>query len=391
MIASVLLLALAAAPVNLCSLCHSDVRVQFERGVHHREGIACASCHGGNPAATTVAEAHRGDFRGVPRRRDIPALCASCHDDVRRMRPYNLSTDQFALYRTSQHGILLAKGDEKVAVCTDCHGVHEIRAHTDPESSVFLKNIPKTCGRCHGDAALIARYRLPGNAYADYSESVHGHAFLEPGNTTAPDCSRCHGAHGATPPGVGDIDKVCGQCHATARAYFIEGPHKRAMDAAGLPECASCHDHHRVLHADLGLLDSVCSNCHAKDSKEAEVATSMKTLFTQASEELDRARAMVDRAAAIPLYVQDDRARLEEAHTALLEASPVMHSLSVTHVEQLTNRSRSIANEVELEISGKLEQRKWRRVGLLVFWFYLLLTVAVLLRFRHRAAAEVSG
>ncbi len=391
MIAGILLLALAAPPANLCSLCHSDVRVQFERGVHYREGVACTSCHGGNPAASTVAEAHRGDFRGVPRRRDVPALCASCHDDVARMRPYNLPADQYALYRTSRHGVLLAKGDERVAVCTDCHGVHEIRARADPASSVFPKNIPQTCGRCHGDPALIARYGLPGNAYLDYKESVHGRAFLEQGDAGAPECSRCHGAHGATPPGVGDIDKVCGQCHATARASFIEGPHKRAMDAAGLPECASCHDHHRVLPASMSLLDEACARCHAQNSPEQGVATSMKTLLTQASDEIDRARAMVEKAAAIPLYVLDDRARLEEARTALLESYPVMHSLSVPQVEHLTQRARSISNEVESEISGKLEQRKWRRVGLLVFWFYLLLTVAVLLRFRHKAAVGSAG
>ena len=120
-----------AAPV-LCAVCHSDVRVQFDRGVHHREGIACTSCHGGDPAASTVAGAHGKGFRGVPKRRDIPTLCASCHADVALMRPYNLPADQMALYRTSKHGLLLARGDERVAVCTDCHGVHDIRPRSDP-------------------------------------------------------------------------------------------------------------------------------------------------------------------------------------------------------------------------------------------------------------------
>ena len=54
------------------------------------------------------------------------------------------------------------------------------------------------------------------------------------------------------------------------------------------------------------------------------------------------------------------------------------------------NQSRTIARQVQSELNGKLEGRKWRQVGLLLFWFYLLLTVAILLRFRRRALAEAS-
>ncbi len=391
MIAAPILLAAAVAvpPASACAFCHPDVRVEFEQSVHRREGITCISCHDGNPQAATVAGAHSGNFRGVPARRAIPALCASCHADIARMRPYNLPTDQYALYLTSQHGLRLAKGDERVAVCSDCHGVHDIRPPDDPGSRVFARNIPKTCARCHADATLMARYGLKADAYAEYSQSVHGQALLEQGDTSAPGCTRCHGEHGATPPGVGDVDKVCGQCHATTRAYFLQGPHKAAMDAAGLPECASCHDHHLIARADMGMLDTVCLKCHEAGSMQTQMAAAFETLFTGASEEIDRARLAVEQAAAIPLYVEDYRARLAEARTSLTESFPVMHALDVTPVEQLTHRARSIATEVESEVNGKLEGRKWRRVGLMVFWFYLLLTVGVLVRFRRQAAAGI--
>jgi predicted CXXCH cytochrome family protein len=224
--------------------------------------------------------------------------------------------------------------------------------------------------------------------FADYSASVHGKALLEQGNLSAPGCARCHGAHGASPPGVGDIDKVCGQCHATTRTYFLEGPHKSAMDAAGLPECVSCHENHRILPAGIDRLDSVCLSCHAKESKEVAVAAKMKTLYGASSEELGRARLLVDQAAAIPLYVEDYRARLEEARSSLLEALPVMHALNVAHVEALTARARSIGHEVESELNGKIEGRKWRKIGLMVFWFYLLLTVAILVRMRRAPGGE---
>jgi predicted CXXCH cytochrome family protein len=386
----ILLLALIASPrpAEMCGVCHSDVRVTFQASVHAVEGIRCSSCHGGDPSATTVAAAHRGDFRGVPRRRDTPALCASCHADIARMRPYNLPTDQLALYQTSRHGRKLAEGDDRVAVCTDCHGAHDIRGRSDPQSRVFPANIPATCARCHADAALMARFGLKATAFDDYSKSVHGKAFLVKGDRSAPECTRCHGSHGATPPGVGDVDKVCGQCHATTRAFFLQGPHKQAMEAAGLPECASCHDHHQIQAAGPALLDTACLKCHDQDSDQVRLAQTFKTLFAGAAEEIDRARILVDRAAAVPFYVEDYRARLEEARTSLTESYPAMHALAVTPVRDLTAQARGIAREVESEVEAKLKGLGWRRVGLLVFWFYLLLTVAVLARFRRRAAQE---
>ena len=65
-----------------------------------------------------------------------------------------------------------------------------------------------------------------------------------------------------------------------------------------------------------------------------------------------------------------------------------MHALEVTPVRDLTAQARGIAREVESEVEAKLKGLGWRRIGLLVFWFYLLLTIAVLARFRRRAAQE---
>ena len=379
------------APRVLCGVCHPDVRVQFEQGVHFREGFDCTSCHGGNAAATTVAAAHRAPFRGTPKRRDIPALCAGCHADLAKMTPYNIPADQYALYLTSQHGLRLAKGDDKVAVCTDCHGVHEIRRKSDPKSSVFARNVPATCGRCHGAPPPGSPEGAPpveGSPFADYQAGIHGQAFLQQANNSAPTCASCHGSHGATPPGIGDVDKVCGQCHATARGYYREGLHARAMRAGNGPECAHCHGNHRIARADVSLLDTACAACHAPDSEMLKVAGGMKALIVGAQDEIGVAHAAIDRAAAIPLYVEDYQARLEEAHTALVQASPVVHALDVRRVEQLTARARGIAKEIESEIDGKLGERWWRRVGLLLFWFYLGLTLAVLVVIRRRALED---
>ncbi len=389
MIAVTLLAALAAAPpTQLCTLCHPEVRVQFESSIHRSEEVTCTSCHGGNSSASTVAGAHRGEFRGRIRRRDVPELCASCHADTALMRPYNLPTDQLALYRTSRHGRLLETGDDNVAVCTDCHGVHDTLGTEDPRSRVHVDNVAETCAGCHSNRSLMGGYGRTEDPYADFVAGVHGQALLERGNDSAPECSRCHGSHGAAPPGFGDVDKVCGQCHATARAHFLEGPHKAAMEEVGLPECASCHGHHRIARADIGVLEEVCARCHEAGSRQADLAAQMRTLYMAASEDIERARGLVDEAAAIPLYTDDYEARLEEARTSLIESLPAMHSLDISLIEDLTHRARSIGHEVASEVGGKLEGRKWRRVGLMIFWFYLLVTVAILARLRRRAARE---
>jgi len=387
------LMAGAARPVDAgaagtCGTCHPDVRVQFERSVHAGEGASCADCHGGNPGTLEVAAAHGGRFNGRPPRRDIPLLCASCHADVARMRPYNLPTDQYALYQTSRHGQRLAAGDTRVAVCTDCHGVHEIRSPGDPASRVARRNIPQTCGRCHGDRGLMERYGKKGDPYADYLQSVHAVALLEGGNPRAAECSSCHGVHGAAPPGVGDVHRVCGHCHEPARRHFVAGPHRAALSAAGLPECAACHGNHAIVRFGDQPLERVCATCHAADGPETDLGGKMQALYTGAREEISRASGLVTQAAQVPLDVEDYEARLEEAKTYLMEALPATHSLSLDEVERFTVRARSIGEEVAAEIHEKFSNLRMRRLGLAVFWFYVLLTVAFLVGRRRRWRRE---
>jgi predicted CXXCH cytochrome family protein len=215
---------------------------------------------------------------------------------------------------------------------------------------------------------------------------VHGQALLSKGNLSAPDCARCHGAHGAAPPGFGDVDKVCGQCHETTREYFREGPHDTVLQQAGLPECASCHGNHAIRNPDIAQIETMCLQCHDQGSSQVELAQQMKTLHEGATQELEAARRIVDEAAEVPLYVEDYRARLQEGSSALIESLPVMHSMDLRRVEGLTSRARAIGEEVESELGGKLQERTWRRVGLMIFWFYLLVTIGILVRNRNRAS-----
>jgi predicted CXXCH cytochrome family protein len=338
--------------------------------------------------AITVENAHRGDFRKGLTRFQIPKLCADCHSDQNLMRPYNLSIEQFAVYQTSEHGRRLAQGDSRVAVCTDCHGVHDIRSGGDPASKVFPRRIPATCGACHGNETLMGQYGKDVTPYLNYLNSLHAVELLQNGNVNAPDCARCHGVHGSTPPGLGDIDKVCGSCHSSAREAYLEGAHSGVMAGAGTPECVSCHGSHEVTAATRGQIAETCQRCHAEDSPQFSAGQRMDVLFEGASQEIDRARSLIEEARAIPLYVEDYEARLQEAGTYLLEAEPAIHAVSLREVERFTGAARSLGEEIQAEIQGELSDLRFRRVGLLVFWFYLILTMAIVYRHRRNTLSQ---
>ncbi len=373
----------ASRAAGRCGVCHPAERVLFEKSRHAQEEVRCTSCHRGNDRSLEIRDAHGGDFQGRPARQDIPRLCASCHASEERMRPYNLPVDQYALYQTSGHGKRLGRGDTRVAVCSDCHGAHDILPPTDPASRVFTVNIPKTCGRCHGDSTVIRPGGRP-NVLQAYLSSVHARELLDKGNQRAPTCVSCHGVHGAAPPAVGDVDKVCGHCHTAERRYFMAGPHRARLTQAGLSECASCHGNHAIRPARPERLATLCARCHGGSSEPARSGRKLWTEYLSAAREIEKAAALIERADAVPIATEDYRARLEEARTYLREALPAAHSVQQETVLGFTVRARSVGSEIESEIYGKLGNLRTRKFVLILFWFYLLLTVVVLRRFRDR-------
>jgi hypothetical protein len=372
----------AASAAGRCGVCHPSERVLFEKSGHASEDVRCVSCHGGDDRTVDQGVAHGGTFRGRPARREVPALCASCHANESRMRAYNLPSDQYAMYQTSGHGRRLAQGDTRVAVCSDCHGAHDILPPSDPASRVFAANIPRTCGTCHGDSALIgARGRR--DVYREYLGSVHARELLDRGNPRAPTCVSCHGVHGAAPPGLGDVHTVCGQCHGVERRYFIAGPHGAGMRRRELPECVSCHNDHATEPASPKRLTTLCRQCHGDQSTQEALGARLGNEHQAAALEIEQADSLIRKAEAVPLQTDDYRARLEEARTYLREALPAAHSLDPAVVAGFTTRARAVASEIESEIYTKLGNLRVRKVVLVLFWFYVLLTLLVLRRFQR--------
>ncbi len=293
-----LVLGAGSAPAEeSCLTCHPDVKTDFASSIHAKD-FSCTGCHGGDPHVVSLdAHAAAKGYIGTPSRKDIPSLCAGCHADASRMRPFGLQTDQYAQYQKSQHGQLLAQGDTHVAVCTDCHGTHRIMARGDPSSPVFARNIPATCGRCHADSQLMAAYKLPSDQLEKFRTSVHGVALFVDQHPLAPTCATCHGSHGAAD--AQNITAACGHCHSRTLEYFNESPHHKAVQDGKMSECISCHGYHDTPPPDLALFDTACPTCHAADSRGFATAQKLKTLLAQTQQSLETAAAELEHAERI--------------------------------------------------------------------------------------------
>jgi hypothetical protein len=64
-----------------------------------------------------------------------------------------------ATYLQDFHGMTASLGGDggttargPTAVCTDCHGIHDILKADAPDSRVMKANLVKTCRQCHEDA-----------------------------------------------------------------------------------------------------------------------------------------------------------------------------------------------------------------------------------------------
>ena len=171
-----------AAEESSCLLCHGDQEffgeegaaliAQFAGDVHAAVGLSCEDCHGGNPDPALGEDLdlamdstwEPSPYLGAPVPADVPAFCGRCHSDptvMRRYRP-DARIDQEREYWTSRHGVRLAEGDEEVATCTSCHGVHGIRRADDPEAAVYPTRVAETCEHATEVRARLRRHDRAG-------------------------------------------------------------------------------------------------------------------------------------------------------------------------------------------------------------------------------------
>ncbi|MGA2139007.1 MAG: cytochrome c3 family protein [Verrucomicrobiia bacterium] len=368
--------AVTAAPAAdiSCLTCHEKERALYTPSAHAQAGLTCVDCHGGDPKATDVTAHATDNFKRPDNKKAIAELCASCHGDVRRMNPYGLPTDQLDRYKTSKHGEqLFEHNDQKVAVCIDCHGVHDILKVKSPQAHVYPTNIPQTCGRCHGDAKLMQEYKLPTDIVTQYKSSYHAYMVFEKGDLSAPTCVTCHGSHGATPPGTKEVGEVCGKCHGRQRELFLKSPHAEAAAAGLFNECVSCHGNHGIQKTSVKLFAKTCVQCHAKDPKQLQLRDDIAGLIHRTQNDYTNAVTVVHDATVRGLATDDEQLLLQEAKTQVTQLEALQHTLAVDQLQPVAARADEAVHQTLANV-GQLEQfERWKRHALTPIWVFLTL------------------
>ena len=263
-----------------CATCHADEQAAYDRSFHAKavqggntHAATCVDCHG-SPHELLAA----GDPKSRVHHTNIPATCGSCHSQKFVMEDGGQSAQMVASYEQSVHGHAVAAGSEKAAVCTDCHGTHEILDAKDSKSPIFKFNVPLTCGKCHDQISK------------EFQQSIHGQAVSQ-GNWQAPVCTDCHGIHSIkahtdpnSPVSAQNVAQAtCARCHEGVRLsqeFGISGRRETTYLASyhGLASrlgsqvvanCASCHGTHSIFPSsdprstiNRANLARTCGQCH---------------------------------------------------------------------------------------------------------------------------------
>jgi cytochrome b subunit of formate dehydrogenase len=265
-----------------CAQCHADAQLAYSNSYHAKPvksatgtgpAANCEDCHGG------AHEVLAGDDKKSPvNHSNIPATCGRCHGQKFLMESNGESAQAFLSYQESVHGRAVENGSQKAAVCTDCHGAHEILPASDAKSPIYKASVPVTCGKCHAQIATT------------FNQSIHGQAIAR-GNQLAPVCTDCHGIHSIkkhtdpnSPAAEQNLSRdTCARCHEGVRlsqefgvpggrvTSYFDSYHGLAAEGGSVvaANCSSCHGVHNILPSsdarstiNKANLDATCGKCH---------------------------------------------------------------------------------------------------------------------------------
>ncbi|MBE2268972.1 MAG: cytochrome c3 family protein [Anaerolinea sp.] len=176
--------------------------------------LGCVDCHGedsfphNNPSP---ADGRAYTLYAV-------ALCGSCHiEEVNELQ-------------NGLHELAIAGGNHEAAVCTDCHGAHDIQPVVEqPEL------IAGVCGNCH--ETTLVEWR--GGA----------HATADPLG-----CATCHSPHSQQLRVGPTTTDLCLNCHEDTEERFIHQLHRNDQ-AVEVVACVNCHMYTGGQTEDLEVLN----------------------------------------------------------------------------------------------------------------------------------------
>ena len=266
---------------------HKDAHAATDSSIHATLGTngkrvaGCLDCHAVKGDMSTIFPGE--DPRSTINRANIAQTCGRCHNNPDLMATKGITNRPFLAYQESVHGKALSQGNLKAAVCSDCHNSHNILPATNTQSSISKFNVAQTCGRCHGDIAsdfvnsvhgtslargnyqspnctdchgihgikaqkdnrkalglvscsqchdgvrLSTDFGIPSERVSSFQDSYHGRA-AKLGSDVVADCASCHGVHNILPSSdpkslvnKSNLVATCGQCHLGAGENFAVG------------------------------------------------------------------------------------------------------------------------------------------------------------------------
>jgi predicted CXXCH cytochrome family protein len=283
-----------------CASCHKQAGESFFAGIHGKRfkekamyAPSCAHCHGKHD----VLPRTNPDSRTY--KMNIPGLCGGCHKEGAPVnRIYNVPQHKIiANYSQGIHGEgLFKRGLIVTATCNDCHGNHKVLPHSDPESTISLKNIAKTCMQCHARIEQTHKKVIRGELWEKAPGAI-------------PACSDCHPPHRVNQQNIVDAiaDTRCLKCHERPDIHkMVDGEQmslrvdvqellgsahqkircvkchsdvtldksrKRPCETVGQVNCANCHETiaqeyaasgHGEAHAKANPRAPYCTDCHGR-------------------------------------------------------------------------------------------------------------------------------
>jgi len=152
-----------AASAAKCGECHVKLYATYASSVH---GVALVKAQSRDvPTCIDCHRAHNtGDPRAVDYRYDIPSMCGNCHANKAIVGKYGLSTDVVKTYLSNFHGSTASiyreqvagayRSNRPIAVCTDCHGTHDIKSMSVLGTGEVKALLLRKCRQCHAGASV---------------------------------------------------------------------------------------------------------------------------------------------------------------------------------------------------------------------------------------------
>jgi len=383
-----------------CYKCHKENNAlpgDFNAEDVHSK-LTCASCHGGDAsnADMSVAMDPSKGFIGAPKKNEIPKFCARCHSNINIMREYQprIATDQLAQYSTSMHGKKLAAGDLNVAQCASCHTAHSILPVKDPRATVYKLNVPETCNKCHGNKELMDKYKLPSNHLAEYKSSVHGEALFVKKDLGAPVCNDCHGNHGATPPGVTSISRVCGTCHVKNLEFFDQSTMAKAFQQKGYHACEQCHSNHAIKKPTDDMVgvgpDSKCVSCHKQGTSGYLQSEKLGAFISSLKKNYETANIKYLEVKEKGMNDIDIGFVLQDAKQNIIQLRTLIHTFDSTKVGSFYRDGMEVSNKALKLADNEISEYYTRRNGFAAATgVFLLIIVVLYIKIRERQKKRV--